>query len=676
MIAIVLALVTTLVAQQDVVPGSIPINAYVSVGDSQHGRNWLSIDSSATAKAWVERLKHSHNIQTIYWRGEQNRTVLNHAITRPENLQFASYWQEWQKYLCFDAKVNEAAVKEAHRQGMKIYSQEGWFDLGASGGAGYATLPYPFEYKIRIQHPEWCPQDRYGLRHQDGPIEFCYPEARKLLISILANSVRSGYYDGLMLYSYFENFGTRYTEEFGFNQPIVDEYRKRYGVDIRTGKYDLQKWAALRGEYATLFLKELKKELQGKKLSVALSALNPDRPQEFPMSSGRINCAVQMDWRTWVKNRIVDEIIVMGGGDVKGKALALQLVQAGCPRVTLVTERPYTYEFEELRSAGVVLTCWSGPARSQTVESYSQRPALRADLKSSEWYLRANALNIFAKLLMPDDILKFTVDAHPYVRREAWNQIEAMRNLGARKQAIKALSDPEESVRIAAVGALGSIGDSQHVQPIFEALTKSAHSMFLDTCVSTLLKIGGGSYAPFAAALKSPIEAVRLVAARVVSRIHPKVSRQTILSLAETDPSFKVRAWALEELPIEFNERYLTIIDRGLWGESSLLRNTCIRAIKRADKAADPSMKSFLTSKLSLLFQRMALFPEEPWLWQTLGDCLHAYGPESLQSLAKGTDPVVSLQAYKALHLKQNDSGYVSGSREADERVFRRLNRK
>ena len=675
MYTLLIALATSFWTQQDVVPGSMPINAYVSVGDSQHGRNWLPIDSPATAKAWVERLKHSHNVSTIYWRGEQNRTIINHAVTRAENLQFSDYWQEWQRYLNFDAKINEAAVKEAHRQGIKIYSQEGWFDLGASGGAGYATLPYPFEYKLRIEHPEWCPQDRYGLRHQDGPIEFCYPEARKTLIDILVDSVRSGSYDGLMLYSYFENFGTRYAEEFGFNQPIVDEYKRRYSVDIRNQKYDSQKWAALRGEYATLFLKELKKALQGKKLAVTLSALDPDRPQEFPMNSGRVNCAVQMDWKSWVKNRLVDEIIVMGGGDVKGKALAMQLVQAGCPKVTLTTERPYTYEFEELRSVGVILTCWSGPSRSQTVESYSLLPVTRAELTSSYWFLRAKALHTFATQMLPSEIVKFTNDAHPYVRREAWNQIEATRNLGARDQAITALKDSEESVRIAAAGALEVIGNSRSVHPLFDAISASGHLMFVDTCVSTLRKIGVVSYAPFARALQSPHEAVRIAAIRVVCRLHSKASREAILLIAESDPSFKVRAWALEELPIELNDRYLSIIERGLWGESSVLRNTCIRAIKRAHRAAPPAIAALFVQQISTLFQKSSQFPNEPWLWQTLGDCLHAYGTEALQSLTKHSNPQVSRRAISALHAKQNDSGYISGSREADEKVFRRLNK-
>jgi hypothetical protein len=88
-------------------------------------------------------------------------------------------------------------------------------------------------------------------------------------------------YDGLFLYTYFENFTTRFEHEFGFNAPIVAEYRRRYGVDIRTEPFDRRLWGELRGAYVTEFLRQLHGSLesQGKRLTVALSARNPDRIQ-------------------------------------------------------------------------------------------------------------------------------------------------------------------------------------------------------------------------------------------------------------------------------------------------------------------------------------------------------------------------------------------------------------
>lgn len=55
---------------------------------------------------------------------------------------------------------------------------------------------------------------------------------------------------------------------FGYNKPIVNEYRKRYGIDIRKQPFDKMKWYKLHGEYFTAFLKKVKKVLRNKKLVV------------------------------------------------------------------------------------------------------------------------------------------------------------------------------------------------------------------------------------------------------------------------------------------------------------------------------------------------------------------------------------------------------------------------
>ena len=48
-----------------------------------------------------------------------------------------------------------------------------------------------------------------------------------------------------------------HADDYGFNEPIVKEYKRRYGRDILREDFDLAKWRELRGEYFTLFLREL-----------------------------------------------------------------------------------------------------------------------------------------------------------------------------------------------------------------------------------------------------------------------------------------------------------------------------------------------------------------------------------------------------------------------------------
>src|SRR5438132_14252827 len=89
--------------------------------------------------------------------------------------------------------------------------------------------------------------------------------------------------DGITFFTYCENYGIRFEDEFGFNQPIVDEYKRRYGTDIRTQDFDKHLWRYLRGECVTKFLQELKAALKpyGKKLGMSLNPKEPNFPQPW-----------------------------------------------------------------------------------------------------------------------------------------------------------------------------------------------------------------------------------------------------------------------------------------------------------------------------------------------------------------------------------------------------------
>jgi hypothetical protein len=91
----------------------------------------------------------------------------------------------------------------------------------------------------------------------------------------------------------------RFEDEFGYNQPIVDEYRSRYGVDIRTQEFDKNLWRYLRGEYVTQFLRELKAALKpyGRKLGMCLNPREPNYPQPWNVSRYTITAGrIYMDW--------------------------------------------------------------------------------------------------------------------------------------------------------------------------------------------------------------------------------------------------------------------------------------------------------------------------------------------------------------------------------------------
>ena len=652
-----------------------PTYAYNSAGDSQFNRHWLPVDSPATVRSFISRLSESHGVSRLFWRGEQNRTILQNAKIRPESLQFGEYWLKWQKHLAEKDRINEVAVETAHRYGMKIYSQEGWLDLGGSGAAGFSTLPYPFEYKLRIQHPEWLPVDKYGLRRQDGPIEFCYPGARKALVNILASSVKNGGYDGLLLYSYFENFGTRYEDEFGFNQPIVNEYKRRYGADIRTQDFDRTKWANLRGEYATTFLKELKKALGNIKLSVALSAKNPNTMQEFPLNSGRVNSSMTMDWKTWIRSGTVDEIAVMGGTVDQGRKFANQLVDAGCKSVTMFVENVDSTVYDDLRARGVVMTAWSAPVRSQFVEKYTLAKVTERDVQDQDWKKRAQATYEFGAKLPINRLISLTRDEEPYVRREAFNQIEARKDSAAESAAQAALNDPEESVRVAAVATLGYIGSSRTAYTILSAISDSSQFMFKEAAVEALRKLGRPAWPAVKDALTSNVAAKREIATRVGARVGGNEARSYYLDLAGNDPSPVVRTYAIEELGIEFSPEYLKNWNAALEGRSGIVRAAAIRAFRRAQPVMPAEFRLWALYTLEAQFRDCIKYDEGEWLWRLIGTSLASYGPDGEARLVKlmaETDAETAKRAFQVRHLGQKEEGYVSGSAAKDKEEVRR----
>ena len=94
-----------------------------------------------------------------------------------------------------------------------------------------------------------------------------------------------------------------FADQFGFNQPLRDEFFIRYGKDIWIEDFDLRQWRDLQGEYLTAFLKELSKSLKASRYLLAVGA-----PRGDILGPPFGNASLQ--WRTWVKKGIVDHLII------------------------------------------------------------------------------------------------------------------------------------------------------------------------------------------------------------------------------------------------------------------------------------------------------------------------------------------------------------------------------
>ena len=98
-----------------------------------------------------------------------------------------------------------------------------------------------------------------------------------------------------------------FADQYGFNTPVREDFQARYGIDIRQEDFDLQAWRDLLGAYLTLFLTELRTELnfRGIRLAVGVPRSDVIGP---PMGN------TTLDWRRWVTTGTIDEWIPCTGG--------------------------------------------------------------------------------------------------------------------------------------------------------------------------------------------------------------------------------------------------------------------------------------------------------------------------------------------------------------------------
>ena len=107
---------------------------------------------------------------------------------------------------------------------------------------------------------------------------------------------------------------------YGFSDPVVEEFQRRYGIDPRKEAYDEQAFLKLRGEYFTQMLDGVSKIIHAKggRLSV-MAAVNCRKVGPYDHGSmypwlNRCSIDNYFDIGTWAKRGIVDNVIMLGTG--------------------------------------------------------------------------------------------------------------------------------------------------------------------------------------------------------------------------------------------------------------------------------------------------------------------------------------------------------------------------
>jgi hypothetical protein len=668
-------------------PDGNPRTVYFTVGDTQDLFDFPPLDSRTSIAAAFETLQQQWQVERIWWRGGQDEVWGEEFIIRPENRQFAKIWDWWRDLQYRTIGTNRIAVDEAHRRGMKIWLTYGLFDNGSQADAGYVGFPYAVEDKLRVDHPEWAPANRWGTWRQGGPIEFAYPEARQAMADYLTKYVVEGKYDGISFLTYAENFSQRYEDEFGYSAPIVEEFRKKYGVDIRRDEFDRDAWRQMRGSHVTQFLRLLKKQLaaHGKQIAVCVHGQHPEKPMQWNVDGG-VQTAGNFRWSLddWLKGDVVDEInLFTPAAEPVIAQLMMKIREQHSPvRLTVFRSRgnlppavPRVMFLGREIESGYNSEHWIDyPDEVLTPEPIDS-------LASQDVYARRRLLTLALKAkqpLTPAQLSQAVSDPDIYVRRTALRTIAKHKVEGASAAVLKGLHDPENTVSCLAAIALGESNNLEEMQTLLVAAFDPRSTFQFNTrAVPQALK-------RFAATEPGGATLKKLLLPRLRDK-SPKARELTLyyytLIGAPATPEVEL---ALTEIALHDDGEYareLAVVNlTSSFGPVTSVAQT-IRTVMQKDPAhavqvraatVFAAMHARLPAKdagrNTALAEAVGFFrqygdgcerTDRAWGWRLLGNSLLRFGQDGEAALkallADGTNRELSDRAWRILHLKQGD---------------------
>ncbi|HIE03332.1 MAG TPA: hypothetical protein EYP61_01095 [Candidatus Latescibacteria bacterium] len=195
----------------------------------------------------------------------------------------------------------EVGARYARKYGLRIYP---WVTLFDSYFVG-------LEDRFFASHPEYLLMSRDGSQVLRGVPCYAYPEVREYRL-VEAKELMDYDVDGIMYCAHNSHTGLTIVsgepdgeDIFGYNPPVVEAFKERYGVDILKEDFDREAWYKLLGEFLTQYLKEVRGELnkRGKEMVVAV------KRGEYAIGGVYPRAKIHLDWRRWAQEQIVDGLI-------------------------------------------------------------------------------------------------------------------------------------------------------------------------------------------------------------------------------------------------------------------------------------------------------------------------------------------------------------------------------
>ncbi len=201
------------------------------------------------------------------------------------------------------------AVREAKKNGIKIYV---WMTLSDEGykkenDKGEIIIPdYSFP-KFLIDNPDCHLLDRQG-KPLYGTIAYSEPKSREYRVNIVKELLEYNA-DGLYLCTRTHstiNGIDKSGNDYGFNKTVVEEYKKRYGVDILTQDFDVKKFQDIKAEGFDKLIEEIGTLVHAKGQKVILGV------SFNGLSSGILGSnwgKMPVHWQKFLQNEWIDGIV-------------------------------------------------------------------------------------------------------------------------------------------------------------------------------------------------------------------------------------------------------------------------------------------------------------------------------------------------------------------------------
>ena len=172
-----------------------------------------------------------------------------------------------------------------------------------------------------------------------GTLCEAHPEVRDYWLGWVGECIAAGV-DGVDFRISCHSSWTNTPAMYGFNEPVIGEYQRRYGVDPDVEPYDVELVGALRGEFYDRFLMAAKEWLSaaGKRMQLhaEMESFRPDACQaRWRTRPGNII----FNWRGWLRTGLADEATLFGRGwtperlldDALAKDMLNEAAHAGVP---------------------------------------------------------------------------------------------------------------------------------------------------------------------------------------------------------------------------------------------------------------------------------------------------------------------------------------------------------